>query len=150
MPLELIPLLFAVAGAFFVVVGVRGRRAARAFEQRAEETYGFVTEVRWRTVGRRPPRQLLAFPVLSFTTRDGRPVEAEAAFGTQPPRAKEGDQVTVLYDPADPTRPRLSGTGTEKTLYGLFVGLGGLFVVLGVLGFAGLQALPDDLLDGSG
>ena len=148
MSIELVPFLLMLVGALFVVFGVRSRRATRSFEARAEQAPGVVTAVNWRMVGHNPgDRTQLAFPVLRFTTADGRPVEAEAAFGTAPPRAREGEPVTVMYDPADPSRPRLSGTGTETALALIFTILGAVLIVAGVALFAGLQALPDDLLD---
>ncbi|CAA9533157.1 MAG: hypothetical protein AVDCRST_MAG85-3857 [uncultured Solirubrobacteraceae bacterium] len=147
MSIELLPLLFAGAGAIFFFVGLSGLRSTKRFAERAVQATGLVIAVNWERVGRRPPRQLLAFPVLRFTTREGQPVEAQSPVGTRPPRAKEGEQVTVLYDPADPTQPRLGGTGTETVLYTVFMLLGGGLVLVGIVVFAGLQALPDELLD---
>ena len=72
------------------------------------------------------------FPVLRFETSEGRHVDTEARYGRAPAQARPGDEVTVLYDPADPRRAAL-----EKKLGGRFLGLflivfGLLFVALGL------------------
>lgn len=46
-------------------------------------------------------------PVIRFTTGDGRLVELRSGFGGTTHTYRLGEQVPVLYDPADPSRARL-------------------------------------------
>jgi len=55
----------------------------------------------------------LWFPILSFTTVDGHPVQTRAQIVRVPASARTGDQVTVLYDPEDPTRASLPRDGSD-------------------------------------
>ena len=80
------------------------------------------------------PNSSVAHPVLRFELPDGRTVEVESGAGTNPPSAREGDTVTVLYDPADPTVARIDGlmnSGRLAGVIGLVMGI--LFVVFGSL-----------------
>ena len=52
------------------------------------------------------PRSIY-YPVVRFWAADGREVETQAMVGTSFKRVREGEPVTVLYDPKDPTRAPL-------------------------------------------
>jgi hypothetical protein len=70
------------------------------------------------------------YSIIRFTTVYGQQIEAETSFGSNPPPARPGEQVPVLYDPARPTRIRidsLTGRGTLLGVIFLVVGLA-LFV----------------------
>lgn len=49
------------------------------------------------------------YPVVRFTTADGRTVEFVSSSGSSPPSESVGDRVEVLYDPDDPQDARLTG-----------------------------------------
>ncbi len=72
-------------------------------------------------------------PVVRYTTQTGQPVQFESPLGTSPRLHREGQQVPVLYNPADPTDARIA-TGCMR--YGLAI----FFIVLG-LGMALFSAL---------
>ncbi|MEU8268354.1 DUF3592 domain-containing protein [Sphaerisporangium sp. NPDC049002] len=104
---------------------------ARDFRRRARRGRGQV--VRLRAVrtggsGRERRHSAVYHPVLRFTTDDGELVEAESPVGGDPPPARPGDRVPIIYDPADPAQVRIDtalGGGT------LLVGFGLLLLVLG-------------------
>lgn len=122
----LVPALFIVVGITFVFAGFHTVRTSRAFRAVALRAPGIVTDLRYRIFGPAGDGQSgIWFPVLRFETADGRHIDTEAMYGRSPPPARKGDSVTVLYDPADPTRAALDQPGV-----GAF---GVLFSVLGVL-----------------
>lgn len=49
------------------------------------------------------------YPIVRFTTAEGRSVEFESSSGSSPPSESVGDQVDVLYDPDDPEDAQISG-----------------------------------------
>jgi hypothetical protein len=64
-------------------------------------------------------------PVIRFTAGDGRAVELHSDFGGTPRSYQVGEQVPVLYDPADPTKARLDtplATGLVPVIF-LVIGL---------------------------
>jgi hypothetical protein len=135
---ELVPPLFVLAGIAIVIASIRGLIGANRFARQAQRTSALVTELRWRAYSNRAgssgPNSRVAHPVLRFDLPDGRTVEVESGAGTNPPSAREGDTVTVLYDPADPTVARLDGlmsSGRLTAVIGLIIGLA--FVVFGSL-----------------
>lgn len=131
--LVLSSLVPVVVGGIMVAVGVRSIRAQGSFQGKAARAPGQVIDVRWR-MGAGGDASLIAFAVLRFQTPDGRTVEAESPGGTPAPDV--GQQVTVLYDPGDPSQAELEGGETVSTvLYVLFIVLGAFVMVLGLGGF---------------
>lgn len=86
------------------------------------------------------------YPVVRFTTAEGRTVEFVSSSGSSPPSESVGDEVEVLYDPDDPTDAQLSGF-FHLWLWPLVLGPLGIlvgFFALFAPGF-GLVALPSFL-----
>ena len=79
---------------------------------------------------------LIWVPVVRFQTADGRTVEAETGGGTNVKRWEPGQTLDVTYDPADPTDVRVPGSG-GGLIQGVFLAIGILFGVLGLLMVAG-------------
>lgn len=127
----IVPLLFTVGGLVFARMGIRILRSARRFEAVAVRSHGTVTDLRFRSVGRQVGGGTW-YPVLRFDTADGRHIETEGLYGRSPPPAKRGDEVTVLYDPADPTKAALEGKLGGGPLGTIFVVLGLFLAALGV------------------
>jgi hypothetical protein len=127
----LFPAGFVLIGGAMVAFSIRGRRARERWEASASSTQGEVTELRWQSLGRPGDTTLLAFPIVRFSLPDGRTVETQSTFGTNPPAAKPGAQVTVLYDPADPTHASLPAGTTASVVSWVLIGLGALLVLVG-------------------
>lgn len=80
------------------------------------------------------------YPILRFRTADGHDIETSSDIGTDPPPAREGDHVTVVYDPAEPRTARIDSTlgrgsgigwacivgGTALALFAAYLGIAGL------------------------
>ena len=91
-----------MVGGLAVVVGL-GLAAKRfAFARRAVSVTGRITKVRTTTSASagEPDRSTGKF---YFRTREGRDVSRPVNFGIGRPFGK-GDEIPVVYDPADPTR----------------------------------------------
>ena len=144
-PFLLVPVGFIAFGLLFTFIGVRGRRQAKAFRARAARANGVVTEVRTRFEDTGPGvdtgNSLRYYPVVRFSLPDGRVVDTETP-GAAPSPAKQGAQVTVLYDPGAPTNAVLdSGWSDGTTGSGCITAFGIVFAVLGALFLTGMLAL---------
>ena len=131
---EYLGVFFAVIGVIFLFMGARGLRGTLSFRRRAKQTEGVVTDVRARSSGSRSGSDvnIVYYPVLEFTTQDGRRVQTEARTGRSPAPAREGDRVSVEYDPEDPASADIAGSWSGLFLYGLFIVLGSIFTVVGI------------------
>ena len=149
LPFAVVPLGFLVVGLLLARVGFRAGRREEAFAASAARAPGVLTELRWRAVGRTTgasSSSRVAFPVVRFTTSDGREVEVETDQGRSPAPGEEGQALTVLYDPADPTRVVIEEfRGQGRTVNGCLGAMGVAFVVLalvfGAIGVFVLQAV---------
>jgi Protein of unknown function (DUF3592) len=74
----------------------------------------------------------LYYPVVKFTTADGRTIEFRSSSGSSPPSHSEGDSVEVLYDPDDPQDARLSGFMDLWFAPLVCAALGTVFTAIGV------------------
>lgn len=145
----ILPIGWTAFGALFVAIGVHSLRARRSFQRRADRALGQVTELRWHDIARGPGRvSTVAFPVLRFQTPDGRTLEVESLSGRNPAPARVGQQVTVLYDPHDPTQAALDGDAVSSVLFVGFIILGAFFMLSG-LGMLLIAALVELALPGS-
>lgn len=142
----LIPVAFVALGLLFVWIGLRNRRAVRAFKARALRSSGVVTELRrryHRSSSGDGPDSPVFHPVVRFGLPDGREVEAESRSGSNPAPAKAGATVEVLYDPEDPTSFRVEGFWADGTLVNVGLAIFGLVfagIGLSILVVAGLIA----------
>ncbi|WP_181449003.1 DUF3592 domain-containing protein [Nonomuraea aridisoli] len=114
-------------GLIFVLVGGGTAIGSRRFRRRAHRAQGLV-------VGLKPssPHDGTAYyAIIRFTTRQGVHVEARTHVASNPPPARPGRQVRVLYDPDAPTLIRIDNLMGRGTLLGLIcvvVGIATLFV----------------------
>jgi hypothetical protein len=133
----LFPLIFLGVGAAFALLGIRGWRSQGSFDRRATaRAPGVVTDLRYSRVGTGADSRSVAAPVVRFTVPDGRTVETEvmAVDHTGARWRRKGAEVTVVYDPTDPTSAALEGATTGgRILYAVFVAFGVIFVLIGVL-----------------
>jgi hypothetical protein len=119
-------------GLLFSAIGVVLLVRLRRFRRTAVRVPGVVADVVYDGSAGDSGSGGLWFPVLSFTTVEGRPVRTRGRYGRSPARARAGDQVTVLYDPEDPALASLPRDGANH--------LAVFFVVFG-LGAAAVGAL---------
>jgi len=75
---------------------------------------------------------LIWIPVVRFETPEGRTVDAEAGGGTNVKQWEPGQSLDVSYDPANPADVRVPGSG-GGLIQGVFIGIGVLFALLGLL-----------------
>jgi hypothetical protein len=131
----LFPAAFILIGVAMMGFATRAKRARARWEAGASRASGEVTDLRWQSVGHAGDRSPLAFPVLRFSLPDGRTVETQSTWGTSPPPAKPGAQVTVLYDPEDPTRASVPAGGAASFVSWVIVALGLLLLFIGIASF---------------
>jgi Protein of unknown function (DUF3592) len=111
-----------VGGAIFFV-------HTKRFVAGAERTTGTVIDLSRKTDSE---GEVAYYPVVRFTTAEGRTVEFVSSSGSSPASKSEGDRVEVLYDPDDPRDAKLSGF-FDLWLFPLAFGaLGGIFVFFGL------------------
>jgi len=118
-------LILAGLGLVFGLIGGGITRNAREFRRRAQRTRGLVVGLR----ASRATDGTVYYPAIRFTTIYGQQVEAETTYGSNPPPARPGQEVTVLYDPARPTRIRIDSAAGNGML------LGGIFLAVGIVLF---------------
>ncbi|WP_432933670.1 DUF3592 domain-containing protein [Microbispora sp. CA-135349] len=121
----LITLILSGLGLAFGLIGGAFTMNAREFRRRAQRTRGLVVGLR----ASRSDDGTSYYPRIRFTTMYGQQVEAETTYGSNPPPARPGEEVPVLYDPARPTRIRIDSAAGSGTL------LGGIFLAVGVVLF---------------
>lgn len=140
-------MLFVGAGLLACSKGIWALVVGWRFSQRAHEAEGVVTGIvecrsrsggawvdgAWAGGGVSMPTSLY-YPVVRFRAADGREVETRTMMGTSFRRVRDGDPVTVLYDPDDPTRAQLGRSGGMVIVIGVaHCLLGAAFCVLAFL-----------------
>ncbi|PSJ43305.1 DUF3592 domain-containing protein [Allosphingosinicella deserti] len=129
----LVPAGFVVAGIFFAVWGFRRRPIDESFVKSATRVSGVLTDVRWRSVGVGAESSFIGFPVVRFTTTEGEVAEVETNQGRSPAPGRMGQAVTILYDPADPTRVLVEDFfGQGRIIFGCMGAFGVLFALFGL------------------
>lgn len=124
------PVIFGLVGSVFVVIGLRSGAALRRFRRTAERAPGVVLDLVLQLSGGRQDPSWLYFPIVRYSLADGRVVDFKSPQGSAPAAVRKGQQVTVLYDPANPINARLEGILSGGCLYGFFVVFGAVFVLL--------------------
>jgi hypothetical protein len=132
-------------GLIFLAVGLIIRASARGFRGAAQAQgtiVGFDSRVPGTIRGPGgfglagsvfPGNDMVYMPTVEFTTADGTPVRATTHIGTNPRPGRVGDTVTVLYDPRNPQRVRVSSVKRTATCVEVaFLLFGGAFAALGI------------------
>lgn len=124
--ITIIKYVFLLVGLGMLAGSVALLQHTRAFIARAARADGVVTEL----VARHSNDSDTWAPVVRFTPGGGEPVEFTSSSSSNPPSYHRGENVVVLYDPAQPQRARIDG----------FFSLWGAPLILGVLGtvFSGI------------
>ncbi|WP_435736246.1 DUF3592 domain-containing protein [Cellulosimicrobium sp. PMB13] len=122
--------VFAAVGLGLVVAAVVIGCSTYSFQQTAERTTGTVVDldVRWGSHGSRSSSRA-EYPVVEFEADGQRYTVVSAVTGTSHPEI--GDDVTVLYDPADPSDARLDSGPLNHALEVILGGAGVVFAGFG-------------------
>jgi hypothetical protein len=84
------------------------------------------------------------YPVVTFTTQDGRKVEFRSNMGSNPPAFRVGEIVRVRYLPDDPDSAGIEAFFSPWFLPLMFGGMGAIFLlVAGGIAFASPRRAPD-------
>jgi hypothetical protein len=121
--------IFLAAGVLMAVIGLVSLLRTRQFLSGARETSAQVVGNHLRSASRKPSY----YPVLRFQTHEGTPHEVVSPVGSNPPRYREGDQVPLLYNPANPQQVRINTFLHLWMLPLLFAGMGVAFLLVGGL-----------------
>ena len=122
--LKLVALLFDAIGVIFVVIAVLVYSRTQDFLERSTATEGIVIDLVVSRSSGSSGSSRTYYPVVKFTTAKGEEIEFKSNTGSSPPSHREGEIVSVRYDPADPYRARIDS----------FFSLWGLVVIPGALG----------------
>ncbi|MCC3159886.1 DUF3592 domain-containing protein [Hymenobacter sp. 15J16-1T3B] len=120
--------IFLLMGLFFAGASLYGRRLQRARQQRGQLAEATI-------VALTPTRQLFT-PKVRFMTAAGHAVEIDTETAADADQYHVGQQVQVIYDPANPENADLAAATGGGYGYGLLVGL--LFAGVGVLQMLGV------------
>jgi hypothetical protein len=122
--LKVRPLLFLAIGLILLAIGARVTLRNLSFRRHASATAGVVVDNVWSQGS-----DSVAHPKVEFRTGSGRVVTFIASVGSQPPSFHEGESVTVLYDPDDPTHAAID-TIMEQWFESMILGGLGAFSTL--------------------
>lgn len=132
-----IAVIFAGIGLLFLIIGIF---VAVFFRKRRENasavTIARVADIIWR----RGNDGGCYYPVFEYYA-NGSVRRVTSSFGSSPCRYKEGEEVEIHYNTQKPEQIWAErDEGIKKLLCGIFIGIGGLFMVIGiVMGTAGIM-----------
>lgn len=121
--------IFLAAGVGMGVICLVTLARTRRFLAQAHETPAQVVG----NHSRHHNRKHTYYPVLRYQTQEGTSHEVVSPVGSNPPRYREGEQVTILYNPANPQQVRINNFLNLWLMPLLFGVLGGAFLLVGGL-----------------
>lgn len=95
--------IFAIAGITLLAVAIWLGVSSASFVGTAVHVTGTVAELAGKESSS-DNHSIVYYPVIEFTTADGRAMRFESATGSNPSMYRQGQEVKVLYNPADPAR----------------------------------------------
>lgn len=133
--------VFLGVGLAFAALGFQQLAEARRFARGACRAPGVVVDMqarraafrsrrRWRW---RPSEDVLFFPVVRFRPPGGKEVTFQSATGTNPPQFRAGRQVSVIYDPQNPSTARVESFLSSTAFPVFMAALGLIFAALGAV-----------------
>lgn len=125
-------------GPIFAVIGFALLGAAtwmflrtRAFIEQAMTTVGVVVELVEETRSGRDGNETYFYPVVRFQPASGDEIQFRSNVGSNPAGYRQGEQVPVLYDPAQPAEARIRSF-FQLWLLPLVLGfIGAVFAIVG-------------------
>ena len=130
-------LLFAVLGFVVLLFSIHEHRKSEELKSQGVQVEAMVTDVRRHESHRNSrhghsSRSVTYYPTVTYTDRAGVTHTVESSAGVSSRTAySKGDTVRVLYMPTDPQRMEIVGMTSPFSHY-IFMGVGGLFLVVGV------------------
>lgn len=125
----ILPIFFCVIGGIFIFFAITTFINTRTFIANAQNVTGKVV----RLVYKRSSDGSSSYsPVFQFRTISGQMVEVEDSLSSSPPMYDEGDNVEVLYDPANPQEAKIKKFSSLYFVTMIFGFMGSLFAVIGV------------------
>ncbi|WP_409062537.1 DUF3592 domain-containing protein [Streptomyces sp. SYP-A7185] len=126
-------------GTLFTVIGVILAGVSISFLTDAERAKGTVVSLEWRTDHSGSSRKTrgndgpVAYPVVEFTSADGKPRTFESSMGSNPPSYDQGERVDVLYRADSPEDARIDGFVSLWLLPLIFGGIGLIIIGAGTV-----------------
>ncbi|SCK60230.1 Protein of unknown function (DUF3592) [Streptomyces sp. SceaMP-e96] len=111
-------------GALFLVLGLVLAGATASFLSDAKRTRGSVMALEWREDDHGEDHTPVAYPVVEFTSADGKPRRFQSSTGSNPPSYEKGERVEVLYRADSPEDARINGFASLWLLPLIFGGTG--------------------------
>jgi len=96
-------LLFCVGGVVLIALGAQEYNKSQAFKAKAESAPGRVVGFEIYDAPGGDVSDDIHYVMVQFTLKDGREIRFQGPSKDGPVNLDKGDEVTVLYDPADPT-----------------------------------------------
>lgn len=122
-----IGLLFAAIGALLLGISGVSFLADQRTQGTAERAQGVVV----RLAARRGGDGTAYVPVVAWTDASGTRHVLTSNTGSNPASFERGEQVTVLYDPARPSKATIDSFGQRFTGILIFAGIGAVFGLIG-------------------
>ncbi len=121
--------IFAIAGIALLVVAIWLGISSTSFVGTAVHATGTVAELAEKEGS--DNHSTIYYPVVEFTTADGRVMRFESATGSNPSMYRQGQEVKVLYNPADPAHAMIDSL-MELWFAPMLLGfIGSLFSAIG-------------------
>lgn len=102
----------------FTVIGLGFLLAAAYFKERGDDLVDVAREAPGVVIAMERGRDGMSSPVVEWTDHTGTQRTLYSAMSSKPPRFFEGEQVTVLFDPADPKYPVTARIKTTFEIWG--------------------------------
>jgi hypothetical protein len=123
-------LLFALIGIVLLAAGVYTARSTRRFLATAEKAAGVVIENVWQDSSSSDGGTYR--PRVRFRTRTGQDIEFVSDTGSMPAAYRQGEGVTIVYDPDDPAHASINGFWALWLGTVILFGLGIAFAAAGI------------------
>ena len=102
--------IFTITGLLFLVIGCFSVMHTRLFLRRASKAQGIVIQNIWEESGGRS-RSMVAYPQVRFQTKVGDVILFKSRSGSNPAAFELNQEVTVVYDVADPHHAYIDSFG---------------------------------------
>jgi hypothetical protein len=117
-----LPPVFLLAGLGFIAFGVHVIRIGHRLRKYGRRAPGTVVRLRWESNDHGGGK---FYPTFQFRTADGTEIVTESDLGFNPAPVRQGQQVTVVYDPARPRVARIDSLLGGGAVHGpVFVAFG--------------------------